>query len=258
MASLPATDRNLAGQRAVVTGSSSGIGRAIVLQLAAAGADVLVHCHESQAEAESVAELARVHGVRAFVTRADLRDAGECHELVTRSWALLGTCDIWVNNAGADVLTGPAARLSFEEKFAELVAVDLRATLLLGRAVGERMQAAGSGVILNMGWDRADIGMEGDSGQLFAAVKAAVMAFTKSLALSLAPRIRVNCLAPGWIRTAWGEQASQSWQQRAQREAPLGRWGTSEDVAQVAHFLCSPAATFITGQVVRINGGAVR
>ena len=147
--------------------------------------------------------------------------------------------------------------MPFEAKLQELLAVDVTATMLLARAVGERMKPTG-GVIVNMGWDQAETGMEGDSGQLFAAAKAAVMGFTKSLALSLAPHVRVNCLAPGWIRTAWGESASEDWQQRAIREAPLGRWGTPDDVAQVACWLVSPAAAFVTGQVIRINGGAVR
>ena len=114
------------------------------------------------------------------------------------------------------------------------------------------------GVILNMGWDQAETGMEGDSGQLFGASKGAVMAFTKSLALTLAPEVRVNCLAPGWIRTAWGERASEVWQERVRRETPLRRWGTPEDIAQAALWLVSPAAQFITGQTLRINGGAVR
>ncbi len=100
--------------------------------------------------------------------------------------------------------------------------------------------------------------MAGDSGELFATVKAAVMGFTRSLALSLAPEVRVNCLAPGWIKTAWGEKASQAWQERVQRETPLQRWGTPADVAQTALWLASPAAAFVTGQVVRVNGGAVR
>jgi 3-oxoacyl-[acyl-carrier protein] reductase len=100
--------------------------------------------------------------------------------------------------------------------------------------------------------------MEGDSGELFAASKGAVMAFSKSLALSLAPTVRVNCLAPGWIRTAWGEGASSAWQERVLRETPLHRWGTPEDVASVARWLASPAAGFLTGQVVRIDGGSVR
>jgi NAD(P)-dependent dehydrogenase (short-subunit alcohol dehydrogenase family) len=120
------------------------------------------------------------------------------------------------------------------------------------------MKAVGGGVIINMGWDQAETGMAGDSGQLFAAAKGAVMAFTKSLALDLAPEVRVNCLAPGWIKTAWGEAASQTWQDRAVRETPLGRWGTPEDVAKVARWLASPAAAFLTGQIVRVNGGAVR
>ena len=252
------TARELAGRRAVVTGSSSGIGRAIVLELASAGADVVVHCRQAEAAAEAVGQLAREHGVRAFVLMADLRDAAACSRFVDQVWTSLGGCDIWVNNAGADTLTGAAARLSFEEKLAELLAVDVRATMLLAREAGQRMKATGVGVILNMGWDQAETGMEGDSGQLFGAAKAAVMAFTRSLALTLAPQVRVNCLAPGWIRTAWAEQASDRWQQRAVHEAPLGRWGTPEDVARVARFLCSTSAEFITGQVVRVDGGAVR
>jgi NAD(P)-dependent dehydrogenase (short-subunit alcohol dehydrogenase family) len=100
--------------------------------------------------------------------------------------------------------------------------------------------------------------MEGDSGQLFGATKGAVMAFTKSLALSLAPAVRVNCLAPGWIKTAWGAGASDVWQQRVLRETPVGRWGVPDDVAAAARWLASPAAAFVTGQVIRVNGGAVR
>jgi 3-oxoacyl-[acyl-carrier protein] reductase len=120
------------------------------------------------------------------------------------------------------------------------------------------MKAQGQGAIVTMGWDQAETGMEGDSGELFAATKGAVMAFTRSLALSLAPQVRVNALAPGWIKTAWGGAASSVWHKRVLRETPLARWGTPEDVARVACFLVSPAAEFMTGQVVRINGGAIR
>jgi 3-oxoacyl-[acyl-carrier protein] reductase len=81
------------------------------------------------------------------------------------------------------------------------------------------------------------------------------MAFTRSLAKTLAPQVRVNCLAPGWIKTAWGDRASDYWQQRAQRESLLRRWGTPEDVARAARFLVSPAASFITGHVLPVNGG---
>ena len=97
--------------------------------------------------------------------------------------------------------------------------------------------------------------MAGESGEMFAAVKGAVMAFTRSLAQSLAPQVRVNCLAPGWIKTSWGERASDYWQGRAERQSLVGRWGTPEDVAKSAVFLASPGAEFINGQVIPVNGG---
>ncbi len=162
-----------------------------------------------------------------------------------------------MNNAGVDVLTGPAAAWSFEEKLAAVWSVDVVSTLRLSRAIGKRMFERGRGTIINMGWDQAETGMAGNSGEMFAATKGAVMAATRSLAKSLAPKVRVNCVAPGWIRTEWGEQASEEWQQRAQRESLLSRWGTPEDVAHVVRFLASPAAQFINGQIIPINGGRV-
>jgi 2-amino-4-hydroxy-6-hydroxymethyldihydropteridine diphosphokinase len=260
-AALPrpaASGRELRGLRALVTGSTSGIGKAIALEFAAAGADVLVHGRRSREAAEAVAGEISHQNIRSGVLLADLSEPGACATLFHSAWGMWGGLDVWVNNAGADTLTGEAARWTFEKKLAVLWEVDVRATMLLARAAGERMKAASGGVILNMGWDLADAGMEGDSGQLFGAAKAAVMAFTKSLALSLAPTVRVNCLAPGWIRTGWGEHASQKWQERVVAETPLGRWGTPQDVAAAARWLVSPAAGFLTGQVIRINGGAVR
>jgi 3-oxoacyl-[acyl-carrier protein] reductase len=255
----PATvlSRELRGLRALVTGSTSGIGRAIVLELARSGADVIVHGRRSQPAAEEVAGRAAGLGVRSATLMADLRHEAELTRLVERAWKTWDGLEIWVNNAGADTLTGEAGQWPFERKLRELLAVDVTATLLLSRAIGERMRPAG-GVIINLGWDQAETGMEGDSGQLFAATKAAVMAFTRSLALSLAPSVRVNCVAPGWIKTAWGESASPAWQERVLRETPLKRWGTPEDVAATVSWLASPASAFVTGQVIRVNGGAVR
>lgn len=186
---------------------------------------------------------------------ADLSDPEAFEPFVQSAWSVCGQLDAWINNAGADVLTGHAATLLFEEKLAQLWAVDVRATIGLSRLAGRRMWAQGNGSIVNMGWDQADQGMAGDSGEVFAAVKGAVAAFTRSLALSLAPRVRVNCVAPGWIRTAWGEHAPPHWQERAVRESQSGRWGTPEDVARVVRFLVSPAADFVHGQVLVVNGG---
>jgi len=254
---LPASGHELADLRAVVTGSSSGIGRAIAIALARSGADVVIHRRGSVDQAEEVAAFARTFGVRASALRADLRDPFDRNVLIEQAWNLWQGIDIWVNNAGADTLTGAAAAWPFEDKLKELLEVDVTASIALSRSVGRRMRQLGHGVILNMGWDQAEVGMAGDSGELFAAAKGAVMAFTKSLARSLAPEVRVNCLAPGWIRTAWGEKASDYWQEKVVRETPLGRWGTPEDVAQAARWLVSPQAQYITGQVIRINGGAV-
>jgi 3-oxoacyl-[acyl-carrier protein] reductase len=252
-----AARRDLAGLRVVVTGSTGGIGRAVALALAGAGADVVIHGRRPSA-AEEVAGLVAAQGVRSQALLADVRDPQRCQAFVAEAWELWNGLDVWINNAGADTLTGEAALWSFETKLAELLACDVLGTVLLSREVGRRMKEQGNGVILNVGWDQADSGMEGDSGQLFGLCKGAVMAFSKSLALSLAPQVRVNCLAPGWIRTAWGQGASNRWQERVERETPLLRWGLPEDVAAAALWLASPAAAYITGQVVRVNGGAVR
>ncbi|HUY34684.1 MAG TPA: SDR family oxidoreductase [Pirellulales bacterium] len=248
--------RELAGRTAVVTGSSSGIGRAIALELAAAGAAVLVHARSRLDAAKETGAAIRERGSESTIRLFDLAGEGSHEALVAAAWQWRGDVDIWVNNAGADVLTGEAARWSFEQKLAHLWRVDVTATLRLSRLAGARMKARGTGTIINMGWDQVEYGMAGDSGELFAAVKGAVMAFSKSLARSLAPEVRVNCLAPGWIKTSWGEAASDDWQRRAVDESLLARWGTPHDVARVARFLASPAAGFITGQTIAVNGGA--
>jgi 3-oxoacyl-[acyl-carrier protein] reductase len=250
--------KTLEGLRAAVLGSTSGIGRAVALALAEAGADVIIHGHRRAEAALGIAALVRSRGSRAHVLMADLADRAAGDHLVEAVWDAWGGLDAWLQIAGADVLTGPAARLSFDEKLERLWAVDVAATMRLCRAIGQRMKEHGGGSIVTVGWDQAETGMEGDSGELFAATKGAIMAFTRSLALSLAPRVRVNALAPGWIKTAWGESASGAWQERALRETPMARWGTPDDVARVARFLVSPDAAFLTGQVLRVNGGAVR
>ncbi len=208
--------------------------------------------------AETLATELRSLGCRSSVVLADFSDESSLAAFVDRCWAELGGIDIWVNNAGADLLTGEAAKLSFDDKLQRLYEVDVRSTLLLSRLIGRRMLAAGGGTILNIGWDQAERGMAGDSGELFSAAKSAIMGFTRSLAMSLAPTVRVNCLAPGWIRTKWGEGASELWQERVLRETPMKRWGTPEDIAAAARFLVSREASYITGQIINVNGGAER
>ena len=241
-----------------MTGASSGIGRAVALELARAGADVAIHCRQSVERAEQVAREVRLLGRRSACFAFDLADPESHLAFVDAVWTQFGPCDMWVNNAGVDLLTGEGPTLSFSQKLERLLDVDVTATLHLSREAGRRMQSAGRGSILNIGWDQADRGMEGDSAELFSTAKNAVMGFTRSLAVSLAPEVRVNCIAPGWIQTAWGEQASEAWQERVLRETPLRRWGQPEDIARLARFLVSEEASYITGQVINVNGGAVR
>jgi 3-oxoacyl-[acyl-carrier protein] reductase len=113
------------------------------------------------------------------------------------------------------------------------------------------------GAIVNMSWDHVTSGMAGENPQLFAAVKGGVLAFSKSLARSLAPDVRVNVLSPGWIETSFGEQADPDFRRSVAQSTPLGRWGRPQDVADAALFLASPEAAFITGQAIDVNGGVV-
>jgi len=244
----------LAEKWVVVTGSSGGIGSAIAREFARCGANLIVHGHRHRDALESLANELRSGGTQVEVIAGDLADPAALPGFLASCWKI-APIDVLVNNAGFDALTGSAADLPFAEKLEHLWTVDVRATVELSRAFGEKMKSHGSGAILNMGWDQAEVGMAGESGELFATAKGAIMCFTRSLAKSLAPQVRVNCIAPGWIRTAWGEQASQYWQQRAAAESLMNRWGTPEDVARVSRFLASADASFLTGQVIHVNGG---
>ncbi len=245
----------------MVTGASSGIGRAIALAYAAAGADVLVTYARNEAGAAETAAAAAGLGVQAAVVQADLADAAAVERLVAEAFERLGRVDAWVNNAGADILTGAGAGATELEKLDRLLAVDLRGTVLCSWAVAGRMKQAGGGVILNMSWDHVatapPLGMPGRESEMFSAVKGGVAAFSRSLARTVAPEVRVNVLAPGWIATAFAGTLSAAARQQVADSTPLGRWGAPEDVAQAAVFLASPQAAFLTGVVLPVNGGVV-
>jgi 3-oxoacyl-[acyl-carrier protein] reductase len=270
--------QDLVGKCAVVTGSSTGIGRAIALALSQRGANLIIHGRSLSAELAETRRLIEQQGSRVREVVADLSDLSQLMPFVAECWRnadMLGQKpQIWVNNAGCDVLTGDAAAWSFSEKLERLWQVDVRAALVLSREVAGRMQqqesqrtATGKGdtgqdsvvtgqcSIVLVGWDQAWQGMAGDSGQMFGTIKGAVMSMTGHLAQSFAPTIRVNCVAPGWIETQWGQQASEYWRERARSESLMDRWGQPEDIAAAVVYLVSPASQFVSGQILNVNGG---
>ncbi|TWU03998.1 SDR family NAD(P)-dependent oxidoreductase [Neorhodopirellula pilleata] len=248
----------------VVTGASSGIGRAIAIRLARDPlSQTVVHYRGNLEGARQTAATIEASGGMCHLIQADLSQADDISRLADQAFKQLGTIDAWVNNAGLDVLTGEASGWTFDQKLRALLDVDLCGTISLSRIVGDRLieqsQASGAQTgapsMVFIGWDQAPEGMEGDAGMMFGPVKAAVMAFANSLAQTLAPHVRVNTVAPGWIQTAWGETTQGYWDERARSQALMHRWGRPEDIAEAVSYLTSEAASFVTGQTININGG---
>ena len=248
----------LAERSVLVTGASSGIGRAIALAAAAAGADVAFTYRQNDDGARDTERAITALGRRAAVLRLDVADAQSLRAVGPAARNALGRLDVWINNAGADILTGSAAALTIEEKLDLLLTVDLRGTILASWQAAEILGGQqDGGVIINMSWDHVLTGMPGTNPQMFAAVKGGVLAFSKSLARSVAPRVRVNVLAPGWIETSFGAGLDAGARDAVIESTPLKRWGTPDDVAGAAVFLASPAAAFLTGQTLVVGGGIV-
>lgn len=251
----------LSGLIALVTGASSGIGRAIALAMAREGADVAVTYRSNERGALETAGEIEAIGRRGAVLRLDLAEAPAAVDQVAAAMRReFGRVDVWVNNAGADIVTPERDQTDTLEKLDLLLAVDLRGSILASWAAAELMREQrdpDGGVIINMSWDHAAVGMRGRNPEMYSAVKGGVLSFSKSLARSVAPAVRVNVLAPGWIETAFGAGLEDARYRAVAESTPLGRWGTPEDVAAAAVFLASPAARFLTGQVVNVNGGVV-
>lgn len=269
--------------RVVVTGASSGIGREIAIQLAQQSSArpesrFVIHYRKNLSGAQQTARLVQAAGADTELVQADLCIPDQRERLVDQAWSFLNRPTTWVNNAGADVLTGEARNWSFSEKLSRLIETDIVATIDLSRrVVGRMIDDQGDAVpddretredhgpksietvppptMTFIGWDQAPLGMEGDAGQMFGPVKAAVMAYANSLAQQVSPTIRVNTVAPGWIKTAWGESTDAYWDNRATTQSLMNRWGTPKDVARAVCFVADPANTFCNGQTICVNGG---
>jgi 3-oxoacyl-[acyl-carrier protein] reductase len=251
-------DQRLAGKVVLVTGASSGIGRSIALACARAGADLAITYRTNKAGADETAGVIRQLGRRIESWKLDLRTPTAAAALAADLGRSYGRVDAWINNAGADILTGAGARLSRVEKLDLVLDVDVRGTVFASWAAVDLMRAQpAGGVIINMSWDHVGQGMGGENPVLYSVAKGAILSFSRSLARDVAPDIRVNVLAPGFIATAFEGEASEDWRRHVVELTPLRRWGTPDDVAGAAVYLASDEAAFLTGQVIMVNGGVV-
>jgi 3-oxoacyl-[acyl-carrier protein] reductase len=234
---------SLAGKRVLVTGGSRGIGRAIVVELARAGADVAVGYRTGAEEAAAVA--AEVGG-RAI--RADVSSPEEAARLVAEA----GEPDVLVNNAGL-TRDGLIARMS-DEDWREVIETNLSAVFYTCRAAARSMMRRRAGAIVNVS---SIVGLHGNPGQVnYAASKAGVIGLTKSLARELGSRgVRANVVAPGYIRTALTDVIAEERRELVLANTALQRLGEPEDVAGAVRFLCAEESAFITGEVLLVDGG---
>jgi 3-oxoacyl-[acyl-carrier protein] reductase len=236
-------DFSLAGKNALVTGASRGIGRAIALELASAGASVTVGYRSGREEAEAVAEEA---GGRAL--QGDVASAEEAARLVEEA----GELDVLVNNAGL-TRDGLIARMP-DDDWRDVIETNLSAVFYTSRAVARSMMKRRSGAIVNVS---SVVGLRGNPGQTnYSASKAGIIGFTKALARELGSRgVRANVVAPGYIRSRLTDEIAEEMRSLMLQNTPLGRFGEPEDVAGAVRFLCSDAAAFITGEVLLVDGG---
>lgn len=245
--------KQLENQIAVVTGAGRGIGRAIVLKFAAEGADVV--CVSRTAEnSEKVANEVRATGRQAWAQAVDVADAAAVGAAAEKILADCGKVDILVNNAGV-TRDGLLMRMS-DADWDTVLNTNLKGAFLVTKAFSRAMIKARTGCIINI---TSVIGLIGNAGQCnYAASKAGLIGFTQSTARELASRgITVNAIAPGFIETDMTSELKAEMRTELLKRIPLGRFGQAEDVAHAALFLASPAARYVTGQVLTVDGGMV-
>ncbi len=246
-----ADEKELAGKAAIVTGGGAGIGLAIARELGRCGASVVVPDYNGEA-AEAAAAALEAAGIEALAFQADVSDTERMNEIVKATVEAFGGVHILVNNAGI-TRDGFLLRMG-RDQWDAVIATNLTGTYVASHAVVRQMLRQREGHIVSIA---SVIGLMGNAGQTnYAASKAGIIGFTKSLAREVASKgIRVNAIAPGYIRTAMTDQLPEETQQAILDNIPLPRLGEPEDVARAVRWLCSDDASYITGVCLRVDGG---
>ncbi len=239
------------GQTALITGAGTGIGKAIALELASNGCDVAICGRRIEPLAETTAEIEAL-GRKALYASVDVSSNEAVTSFVTDVIAKFGKLDILINNAGV-TRDNLLMRMS-EEEWDSVIDTNLKGAFLFSKAVSRPMMKQRAGSIVNIS---SVVGITGNAGQCnYTASKAGLIALTKSMAKELSSRgIRVNAVAPGFIKSQMTEKLSQELCDALLGNIPAGRLGEPEDIAKAVAFLCSPDASYITGQTISVNGG---
>ena len=245
---------NLTGKVALVTGASRGIGQATAIELAKAGADVVVNFIGNEAVAQETVEKIEALGRKAIKIKANVGDADDVQAMVDEAIATFGHIDILVNNAGI-TRDGLLIRMK-DSDWDDVLNINLKGVYLVTKADAKLMVKQRAGRIINM---TSVSGVTGNVGQAnYAAAKAGVIGFTKTCAKELAARgITVNAVAPGFIETAMTDVLPEKIKEGIAATVPFGRMGQPEEIASVVTFLASDFASYITGQVLNVDGGMV-
>ncbi len=243
---------NLDGKIALVTGASRGIGKAIALELARLGADVVINYAGNEQKAKDVSEEIKAMGRRSFIIQCDISDSDAVQSMVKETVDQFGRLDILVNNAG--ITRDNLLMRMKEQEWDDVIDTNLKGVFLCTKAVSRQMMKQRSGRIINIS---SVVGRIGNAGQAnYTAAKAGVIGLTKASARELAARgITVNAIAPGFIATDMTDELPIEAKEQLIGQIPLGTLGEVEDIAAIAAFLASNGAKYITGQVIGVDGG---
>ena len=242
------------GQAAIVTGASRGIGREIALQLAKEGARVAVNYSGSKDKADEVVQMIKDAGGEAFSIQADVSNQDSVKEMIEKTIATFGSIDILVNNAG--ITRDNLLMRMKEDEWDDVIDINLKGVFLCTKGVTRQMMRQRAGKIVNVA---SIVGVSGNPGQAnYVAAKAGVIGLTKTTAKELASRnINVNAVAPGFITTEMTDALNDDIKEQMLTNIPLGKLGSSENVAKTVLFLLSEDAAYITGQTIHVDGGMV-